>query len=284
MIQDHSPPSIFTLYRSILRPEARVYWLMLVYGLAVSALTLAVPLSVQVLISTVANTALLQPVLMLAAVLGILLLLSGMFVASQFYLMELFERRFFARIVSSVTLRLLYARHDFMERINRDELVNRYFDVMTVQKTLPPLLTGGLALALQTLVGVTLTSFYHPVFLIFNVSVLGLVWVVYRLCHRGAERSAVVLSGTKYACAKWLEDLARSNSFFKSTRAIDYALNRTLSVRDAYLAAHRTSTTPSRRSLASSPFMPSRARPCSQWLGGWSSPGNSPSASWSLRS
>jgi len=232
-------PGTSALVRTLLGPERDLYGLLLVYGLAVSALTLAVPLSVQVLISTVANTALLQSVLVLAAILFVLLLLSGLFVAAQTYVMELFERRFFARVVSAVSLRLIYARAAHMESINRDELVNRYFDIMTVQKSLPALLTGGLSLLLQAVVGITLTSFYHPVFLIFNACLLLVGYLVFRVFDRAAARSAVAMSAAKYDCAKWLEDLSRSNSFFKTSRTVDWALARTARLRDAYIAHHR---------------------------------------------
>ncbi|MCB1748946.1 MAG: ABC transporter ATP-binding protein [Gammaproteobacteria bacterium] len=232
-------PTLFGLFQVVLRPERRFYVLMLVYGVAISALGLSVPLSVQVLIGTVVNAALVDQVLVLALVLLVLLVLAGLFMAVQVYLMELFERRFFSRIVSEVTLRLLYARFDHLERINRDSLVNRYFDVMTVQKSLPPLLTGGLATALQSAVGITLTSFYHPLFLAFNVAVLGCAYLVFRLFHGGAARSSLDLSGTKYDTANWLETLARSNALFKSARGIDYALAHTTRVREAYVAQHR---------------------------------------------
>lgn len=239
MASAHHSPDVPTLFNLVLRPERNFYWLILIYGIAVSALTLAVPLSVQVLISTVANTALLQPVLMLALILFALLLLSGLFFAVQVYLMELFERRFFSRVVSDVSLRLLYAQQSFMERVNRDELINRYFDVMTVQKSLPPLLTGALAIVLQGLVGLILTSYYHPVFMLFNIAVVTLGYVVFRLFHGGAKRTALELSAGKYEAAKWLEVLARTNSFFKSASTIDYAIERTRKVKGDYLRAHR---------------------------------------------
>ncbi len=227
------------LFRLVLRPERRFYWLMLVYGLAISALTLSIPLSVQVLISTVVNAALLQPVLVLAAALLFLLLLSGLFLAIQYYLMELFERRFFSRIVSEVALRLIYAEPAYMARINRDELVNRYFDIMTVQKALPTLLTGALATLLQAMVGIAVTSFYHPVFVIYNGVVILCGYLVYRVFARGAKRSALEVSDAKYDAARWLEELARSNSFFKARRTVAYAIARTRDVRDAYVEQHR---------------------------------------------
>lgn len=234
--RDYSFRELFAL---ILRPERRFYWLMLIYAVAVSALTLSIPLSVQVLISTVANAALVRQVVVLAFMLLGLLCLSGLFAAIQYYLMELFERRFFSRIVSETTLRLLYARFTHMEKINRDELVNRYFDVMTVHKSLPPLLTGALATLFQTLVGFTVTSLYHPIFLAFNLAVVLIAWLVYRAFDRGASRSSLALSDTKYRAARWLESLSRSNSFFKSERTIDYALATTLAVREDYVGAHR---------------------------------------------
>jgi putative ABC transport system ATP-binding protein len=227
------------LFRLILAPERRFYGLIFVYGIAVSTLSLALPLSVQVLIGTVTNTGLVRPVVVLALVLFALLLLSGLFAATQVYVMELFERRFFTRIVSEVTLRLIYALPAHMNAINRDELVNRFFDIMTVQKSLPPLLVGGLGTVLQIAVGVAVTSFYHPMFLFFNVATLIFGYVVFRVCHRGAATSSIALSSTKYATANWLETLARSNDLFKSRRAIEYALSRTEQANADYVADHR---------------------------------------------
>lgn len=227
------------LFALVLRPERRFYWLMFIYGVAISALTLSIPLSVQVLISTVANAALVRQVVVLGLILSGLLCLSGLFTAIQYYLMELFERRFFSRVIGEVTLRLVYARLGHMQAINRDELVNRYFDVMTVHKSLPPLLTGALATVLQTAVGFAVTSFYHPFFLVFNLAVVVLAWLVFRAFDSGAAQSAHVLSERKYDAARWLEGLARSSAFFKSERTIDYALASTLAVRENYVTAHR---------------------------------------------
>ena len=232
-------PSAISLFRVILKPESRFYWLVFVYGIAVSALSLALPLSVQVLISTVANAALEGQVIVLSMVLLGLLGLSSVFIALQIYVMELFERRFFSRIVSDAALRLAYARYDFIESINREELMNRYFDVMTVQKNLPPLLTGGLASLLQMSAGIALTSFYHPIFLLFNAIAILLAYLVYRVFDRGAAYSSITLSTAKYGVGEWLETLARANAFFKSSRTVEYAVERTLAARDRYITEHK---------------------------------------------
>ena len=102
--------SFTSLIRTLLRPERNFWWLMLIYGIAVSILGLSVPLSVQVLISSVVNAALINQVVVLAIILFIVLTLSAFFIAVQNYLMELFERRYFARVMSEVSLRLLHVR------------------------------------------------------------------------------------------------------------------------------------------------------------------------------
>lgn len=54
---------------TLLRPEAGFYKVVLVYSLAISLLTLAVPLSVQLLVDTVANIALPRAVFLIASLL-----------------------------------------------------------------------------------------------------------------------------------------------------------------------------------------------------------------------
>ena len=221
------PASFTSLVRTLLRPERNFWWLMLIYGIAVSILGLSVPLSVQVLISSVVNAALVNQVVVLAVILFVILTLSAFFIAVQNYLMELFERRYFARVMSEVALRLLHAAQSSLRFTNRADLVNRYFDIMSVQKSMPPLLTGGLATALQSIAGLVLTSFYHPAFLIFNVVTVLAVYLAYRVFDRPAGRTAVALSTAKYDAASWLEEIARSNTFFQTQRGMRYAIERT---------------------------------------------------------
>ena len=232
-------PKFFTLIRTLLRPERNFWWLMLIYGIAVSILGLSVPLSVQVLISSVVNAALINQVIVLAVVLFVILALSGFFIAVQNYVMELFERRYFARVLSEVAIRLLYAAQDSLKTTNRADLVNRYFDIMTIQKSLPPLLTGGLATALQSTAGIVLTSFYHPVFFVFNFATVVCVYFAFRIFDRPAGRSAINLSSAKYDGAAWLEEIARSNTFFQSEKGVEYALSRTEEIRENYIKHHR---------------------------------------------
>ncbi|MDY7097150.1 MAG: ABC transporter ATP-binding protein, partial [Pseudomonadota bacterium] len=82
-----SLPKFFRTFFEILRPEGNFYWLALVYGVGISLLSLATPISVQMLINTVANTALTTPLIVLTATLFGLLMLFALLYALRIHLM-----------------------------------------------------------------------------------------------------------------------------------------------------------------------------------------------------
>src|SRR5690606_35766887 len=120
---------------------------------AISLLTLAIPISVQLLIDSVANTGLFSAVLTIGILLFALLLLSGILYALRAWTMELFSRRFFTRVASEIALTGLLARTGHFESGRRGALFNRFFDIMTVKKNVPYILSNGFTMLLQGLIG-----------------------------------------------------------------------------------------------------------------------------------
>ncbi len=141
--------------------------------------------------------------------------------------MDIFQRRFFARMVSEIALRSIYALNPFFQDYNMGALFNRYFDIVIVQKNLPNLLVSGFTILLQVGVGFILVSLYHPLFLAFNLVVAFLIWLIWVIWGRRAIQSAVQVSHQKHAVAAWLQGLATSNGFFKSEKHIAEAFRQT---------------------------------------------------------
>ncbi len=229
----------FELFFKILRPEGNFYWLAIIYGIGISLLSLATPISVQMLINTVANTALTAPLVFLSMALFALLLVSGLLNALRIHLMELFGRRFYARMVAEISLRSVYAQNPFFDDASRTALFNRYFDIVGVQKAVPVLFIGGFTVILQAGVGFVLVSLYHPLFMVFNLVLIGLIWLVWLLWGGSAIRSAINLSQAKHKTAAWLERLGASDGFFKSQKRIDYALDQTNEYTKTYIESHK---------------------------------------------
>lgn len=228
----------FAFFRQILGPERPFYSLAIVYGIGISLLSLATPISVQMLINTVANTGLTTPLVVLSVTLFVLLLMAGALNALRVHLTDLFARRFYARMVSEISLRSVYALNPFFQDYSMGTLFNRYFDIIIVQKTLPNLLVGGFTILLQAVVGFVLVSLYHPLFLVFNLIIVALVWLIWAIWGRRAVQSAIVVSHRKHAAAAWLEGLGTSNGFFKSRRHIREAIRRTDAVTREYIEGH----------------------------------------------
>lgn len=219
----------------LLAPERPFITIALIYGIGVSILSLATPISVQMLINSVANTALVTPLVTLASALLILLLIAVLLSALRVHVMEMFIRRFYARLVAEITTRAVHACDPFFQDANREDLFNRYFDVVTVQKAVPSLLVGAFTIILQSAVGFAVTSFYHPFFLAFNGLVIFFAFMILLIWTRGAIRSGIALSHAKYEAAHWLENVAISNGFYKSQKHVDYAMERSERVTANYM-------------------------------------------------
>jgi len=230
-----SLPRFFRTFFEILRPEGNFYWLAIVYGVGISLLSLATPISVQMLINTVANTAMTTPLVVLSVTLFVLLMMFALLYALRIHLMELFSRRFYARMVAEISLLSVYAKNPFFSDARKSSLFNRYFDVINVEKAIPILFVGGFTVVLQVAVGFVLVSLYHPLFLIFTLVMTVFVWVIWLIWGARAVRTGIDLSHAKHGTAAWLETLGDSNGFFKSQRRIDYALQRTNSFTGGYI-------------------------------------------------
>ncbi|KQN81334.1 ABC transporter transmembrane domain-containing protein [Sphingomonas sp. Leaf62] len=223
----------------IIGPDSAYVRLGIVYTVAISLLALATPISVQLLINSVANTAMPAPLWALSGVLLLLLLLVVALSALRVWIMAGFERRLFSRIVAEVTLRAVHAQDPFFTDGNRGDLFNRFFDLVVVQKSVPSLVIGAFTIVLQAVIGLTITSFYHPVFLAFNVVLVAAIFMVWLIWRRGAIGGAVALSHAKHKAAHWLESVGGSNGFYKSSRHLDFAMQRSEAVTASYVDTHR---------------------------------------------
>jgi ABC-type bacteriocin/lantibiotic exporter with double-glycine peptidase domain len=237
-VPEQSLSGLFRYFFAILAPERSYYWLAVIYGIGISLLSLATPISVQMLINTVANIGLVTPLVVLSLSLFALLLVAGALNALRIHIMDVFGRRFYARMVSEIALRSIYARNPFFDDRGDSALFNRYFDIVIVSKMLPNLLVGGFTIVLQMVVGFLLVSSYHPLLMAFNVGTALLIWLVWMIWGKRAIRSAVELSHRKHATAAWLESLGHSNGFYKSELHIDAALSRTDAITGHYIEQH----------------------------------------------
>ena len=222
---------------SLLRIERDALWSVVVYAAFAGLLTLATPLAVQALVNTIAFGTVLQPLLVLTIALLFVLGLAGAMLVLKGIVVEYLQRRFFVRAVADLSNRLpriSFATHD---KYYAPELVNRFFDVVTVQKAASTILLEGLEVFLTSTIGMIILTFYHPVLLAFSIVMfLLLIGIVY-IGSRGATDTSIAESNAKYSVAAWLEDIVRNPYPFKSLGGTRLAVDRADELARGYLNA-----------------------------------------------
>lgn len=233
------PTSPWTRAFALLSLDRNDIAVVLVYALAIGALTLAAPAAVQALVNNVAFGTALQPVVVLTLLLAVGLGFSAVLRAFQSVVVEVVQQRLFVRVVSDLARRLPRVERSALVRRDGRELANRFFDVVTIQKAVASLLISGLGLVLQTFIGFALLAVYHPMLLAFDVALALVLVVVILVLGRGAVRSALDESAAKYEAAAWIETLAARPLLFKTARGPEHAADRADELAHRYLDARR---------------------------------------------
>lgn len=224
---------------ALLRAESSDIWVVFIFALVSGLLTMTTPLAVEALVNTVAFGRFLQPVIILSLMLLSFLVFQAALKAVQTFVVELIQRRLFARVAAELSFRLPRSRIDALDEHYGPELVNRFFDVVTVQKISAQLLLDGISLVLSAAVGMTVLAFYHPYLLAFDVVLILLLLFTMFVLGRGAVKSSIKESKTKYAMASWLEDLARCRTTFRYDGAAEFAMQKSDQLIFDYLNARR---------------------------------------------
>eukprot|EP00913_Durusdinium_trenchii_P028449 g26677.t1 len=225
--------------RGLLRPEWSDIWIVLIFAMFVGLLTLATPIAVEALVNTVAFGRLIQPVVVLALLLLAFLAFSAAMRALQTWVVEIIQRRLFARVAGDLAFRLPRIQRRGLDDEYGPELVNRFFDVVTVQKVSAQLLLDGVALLLGALIGMAVLAFYHPWLLAFDLFLLLMILLIIFGLGRGAVASSILESKYKYRMAAWLEELARCQITFKHDGAPEFAAERADRLTADYLATRK---------------------------------------------
>ncbi len=133
---------------------------------------------------------------------------SGLLIIRQQWLIEFFQQRVFARASLEFSLRIPRIKFDQFESSNPAELMNRFFDVLTIQKGLSKLIIDFSTSLLQVFFGLLLLALYHPLFILFDLAIVLLVITLIRVSMRKGLETSLKESKWKYKTVGWLEELA----------------------------------------------------------------------------
>lgn len=221
----------------LLKPDRKEIRNIYIYSIFNGLVSLSMPLGIQAIINLIqggqVNTAWI--VLVVFVVFGIGFM--GILQIYQLRIMENLQQSIFSRAAFDFAYRIPKIRMESLYKHYAPELMNRFFDTITVQKGLSKILIDLSIAALNILFGLILLSFYHSFFILFSVLLIILLYVIFRLTAEKGMRTSLQESWYKYKVAHWLEELARTASTFKLAGRTDLPLARTNDHVSGYLDA-----------------------------------------------
>jgi len=173
--------------------------------------------------------------LIFMVVMGVLA--SGVLQVSQMRVVEKIQQRLFTRYALEFTYIIPRLRAYYTDQYHLPELVNRFFDTVSLQKALSKLLIDIPLAVIQILFGLILLSLYNPIFIILGLLMLAVLYVVLYYTSKPGLSASLRESNYKYSVAGWLEEIARTFKTFKVAGNKSFHLMQTDQMLEGYLKA-----------------------------------------------
>ncbi len=232
MTEDTNP---FARVAKLIELEKSDIFIIVLLTLGAGFLALAIPIAVQTLVNIVTMGGVAQPLILVSFMLFILLIFSGGLNLLEVYVVELIQRRVFVRNTLQSAAKAQSMQVSVRDSENTVELMNRFFDVSTVQKSTYQLLTKGLAAVLQAIVGSIVLMFYSFYFALAVMFLLIMAWITVKVIGRLAVQTAISESYAKYDTAAWLESIGRNLNMFKFGTSQAHAMQRADALANHYI-------------------------------------------------
>ena len=211
----------------LLKTEKKEIFYILFYAIVVGFISLTVPLGIQTTVELISGGVVFSSVYLMIGLVILGVIVTGVLQMIQISLVEFLQRRIFTKAAFEFAFRIPRIRLEALQKNYAPELINRFFDVMTIQKGLPKLLIDLSSAAIQILFGLLLISLYHPFFVFFGLALLGSLVLIFYITGPRGLNSSIQESKYKYKVAQWLEELARAIQSFKLVGSTELPLRKT---------------------------------------------------------
>jgi ATP-binding cassette, subfamily B, bacterial len=213
-----------------------------VYAFAILAglVQLSLPLGIQTIISFVMAGSISTSIIIL-----IILVVAGVFIygllqVRQMQIIEKIKQKIFTRYSFEFADRIPKLNIEKLDNYYLPELVNRFFDTISLQKGIEKILLDIPTALIQIVFGIVLLSFYHPVFIGFGSVLLLLLYIILRNTLPNGFSASMEASDYKYKTASWLEEISRSIKSFKYSRGTSLNVEKADTLVTSYLNSRTT--------------------------------------------
>jgi ABC-type bacteriocin/lantibiotic exporter with double-glycine peptidase domain len=232
--------SLYKLFR-LLRLDGKEITALYLLSILSGLIQLSLPLGIQAIINfaIVATGRKQLPasmwVLILLVVLGVLF--TGMLKINQMKIVEKIQQKIFTRFSFEFSYRIPKLNVISIDQYHLPELVNRFFDIPTLQKSLAKLLLDIPTAVIQLCFGLILLAFYNSVFIVFGVILLVVLYLILYISSPKGFEASLEESNYKYDLGGWVQEIARGIKTFKFFNSFNLHLEKTNHLLEGYLHA-----------------------------------------------
>lgn len=210
-----------------------------VFALFSGVVALSLPLGIQAIINLIVGGQVSTSWIILVALVIAGVALTGVMQIMQLIISENLQRKIFTRSAFEIAYRVPRMKTEAVDKSYIPELVNRFFDTLSVQKGLSKILMDFSSASLQVVFGLILLSLYHPFFILFSMILVFTVYLIFRFTVPQGLQTSLKESQKKYEVAHWLEELARAMETFKLAGKTPLPLEKTDEVVEGYLSTRK---------------------------------------------
>ncbi|MFD2726818.1 peptidase domain-containing ABC transporter [Hyunsoonleella rubra] len=224
----------------LLQLEKRDLLQILYYAIFTGVVALSLPLGIQAIINLIQGAQISTSWVILVILVTLGVAFSGVLQLMQLRIIESIQQRIFTRSSFELTYRFPKIKMSELRNYYPPELANRFFDTLTIQKSLSKILIDVPTAVLQIIFALILLSFYHPFFIIFGLLLLALIFVVFKFTAIKGLETSLVESKKKYKVAHWIQEIARTVISFKLSGSTSLGLNKNDDLVKGYLEARES--------------------------------------------
>lgn len=227
-----TPSKRFWRLLSIYRPELRQIY---AYAIFNGVVNLTLPLGIQAIVNYIQTGELTASWVVLVFFVLIGITITGAIQVFQLRLVENIQQNLFARSGFEFAYRIPKISFLQLDEIHAPELVNRFFDTLTIQRGLPKILIDFSLAAFQIVFGLILLAVYSTYFILLGLGLVFILWLIFKITGPKGLETSLKESKYKYQLAHWLEEIARVNRTFKLNTAHKFHLDKTDDIIAHYL-------------------------------------------------
>lgn len=213
-------------FLKLLQLEKKDIYSIYFYAIAGGILSMSLPLGIQSVIRFIQSGQITTTwfVLIFLVILGAIL--TGVMQIMQLRITENIQQRLFVNYSFDFAHRFPRLKEEALKNDNPNELINRFFDIMGLQKGFSKVLLDFTSALLQIIFSLLVLSLYHPFYIAFSILLVLLLILIFKpFIKRGLETS-LKESKHKYATAFWLQEITRSSWSFRTAASEQLSLQR----------------------------------------------------------